>query len=227
MTQPEQQLPELQFLWFPLAPPAEPAKKAFATHRANLGRQGFEVLGSENWVKNKSDKHVSVFICSPYLNAPALEWLTAMLPEREGHSLYILTCARNRPRRKHPFIRRCVREFVDRTKGIVYICVYPGGGKSREDNPLIHSKLYLCSSGPDLRGKLNKFPAGQALYTAWFGSANFTDRGLGLNGRKQSFELLARASNASKKRLAEQFRWYWCRGGIERWNSVNGELAKH
>ncbi|CAN5823355.1 hypothetical protein BH18ACI4_BH18ACI4_26800 [soil metagenome] len=192
-------------------------------------------MGDRGWINPKPPregcKH-SIFVCSPYLNASAFRWLLGQINKSGAYDLYVLTCGKNDPRqiyasgthgsRRH-FINGCCESFAQKGRK-VYLTIYPGDGapkwNGQQDDPLMHSKLYLCAKGKPLNGDLKGFPDQHEIYSAWFGSMNFTDRGLGLNGVEQSFELLARANDCvAKKALAERFSYYWRRGGSKRWNT--------
>lgn len=235
----------LPFWLFPLCPPGKSGDCGEAQ-----GLTGKEVMVNGkncSWLDQKDpaeDRRHSIFICSPYLNQPAFDWLLSQIRDRRVKpDLYLLTCGKNDPRqtsangkshcRKH-FLNECCETFA-KNDVAVYLTVYPGNGESKrsdqQHDPLMHSKLYLCAEGPPLVGDLSKFPEKHDIFSAWFGSMNFTKQGLGLIRREQSFELLARADgNLAKQSLAKRFSYYWCRGGSKRWNTKTGtlrEVSKH
>lgn len=201
------------FELFPLHPPSD------SKEEEGQGKRGCEVLGGSFWIpsaKLRRDEAYLIFICTPFLAPSALQWLGTIIGKKQPVEVYILTSGRNDPD-NNAAIKKAYRELP----GDTHVTVYKGTGNPKQQrDPLLHSKLYLCATGPRREGFLSSeidWGADYKIHSAWFGSMNFTASGLGCGGNSQSYELLARAvSIGAKKRLARQFCYYWCRGGVKR-----------
>jgi hypothetical protein len=135
-----------QFRLFPLSP-SETIKK------------GHQVLfdSDEQGSSFTSTDESMIWICSPYLNAGAFDWLctavSALLDGSPRDDLYLVTSEGNDPSNKSHQIHAWAQKAFERLGGKVWVSVYPGFGKVKISamthlfEPLLHSKLYVCIKG--------------------------------------------------------------------------------
>lgn len=201
---------------------------------------GFDVLSDAINAGRKRCEDVavnSVWICSPYLTGEAFTWLKQYFRKEKPGTLYLITRAEHDPFEVTPkgwmgcHFKRFIEDFCDNTNAVAYSCIY---NSSNGKEPLMHAKLYLdgCFKDGDPGGDLSwdknikkkKKANSFEPFSAFFGSMNFTNTGLGVNGSgkrrpdAQHFELLAEAQGENAKAgLKKTFRYLWNRGGRARY----------
>lgn len=196
---------------------------------------GHEVLDTALSQGNGQD---SFWICSAYLTGEAFRWLRQYFYQnnkQKRKTLYLISRAEHDPLQKTGRnVKQWIANFCGDTRAAVYLSI-PARGKGEE--PLMHAKLYLDIQFPsrDPDGNLAdaKEDAAKAV-SAFFGSMNFTNTGLGVNSTRQQaqhdqhFELLAEVlSQTEKDGLAGAFRYLWNRGGRKRYKFLLDQQTKN
>ena len=165
---------------------------------------------------------VAILICSPWVDgdpvAKLIERLSA--PETDGSDIFLITMLAHQPRYWNQVVAPALADLCDRCRCRVHVRVLPlphqVDNRAGINAEALHAKLYVLARNPTpshyiTEDHLAAIPAGDLL-EGFFGSANFTGKGLHCteHASNQKWEIVARAADAAGRQvMLENFRELW------------------